>query len=392
MKEKLIRSLVCSSMMMVLAILQQLFAFLTMFKFSAQAMDLMDSENFDYFDFSTDPIDKALCLQNSSLTTMCLPSRLCKNFKVFPGWTVCLDELIENEFRDCLVYSVGILNDWRFDAEMAKLGCEVHSFDPTVDFPEKLAPNVTFHKIGLFGGDRNESFSVNGYKSPFGNQIAGDMMHLSEIVHMLGHEHRNISVLKIDCEGCEWEVFGHMHRLHHSSHHNKDSALKSPLDRVRQLLMEMHFSISLGMNSDERIELVKHTYDLLFSKRFNHGLFSKFYVKENDGYKWDQNLMDKLVQRGFPPKVCCREIGFIRSEDHHISALEVMEINNIREGDLLKCEHPGKPSVYLVQNGTRREFPNGNTFLQMGFDFGNVKRLRDDIVEAMPLGEGLPTK
>ncbi|KAK3788434.1 hypothetical protein RRG08_049808 [Elysia crispata] len=55
------------------------------------------------------------------------------------GWELCEDPLYSprttttssTNTTSCLVYSYGINNDFSFDDDMAKYGCEVHSFDPT---------------------------------------------------------------------------------------------------------------------------------------------------------------------------------------------------------------------------------------------------------------------
>ena len=44
--------------------------------------------------------------------------------------SVCLDEGLKPVINNCLVYSFGIDNEWSFDDDMAKLGCDVYSFDP----------------------------------------------------------------------------------------------------------------------------------------------------------------------------------------------------------------------------------------------------------------------
>ncbi len=44
--------------------------------------------------------------------------------------SVCLDEGLQPAINNCLVYSFGIDNEWSFDDDMAKLGCDVYSFDP----------------------------------------------------------------------------------------------------------------------------------------------------------------------------------------------------------------------------------------------------------------------
>jgi hypothetical protein len=44
--------------------------------------------------------------------------------------SVCLDDGLKPAINNCLVYSFGIDNEWSFDDDMAKLGCDVYSFDP----------------------------------------------------------------------------------------------------------------------------------------------------------------------------------------------------------------------------------------------------------------------
>ncbi len=142
--------------------------------------------------FTSEPDWQAKCLESQN----CMPEYSCSKLvgeaKFADGsWPVCLDSFRQSE---CLVYSFGVATDWSFDQQMGAFGCEVHSFDPTVDLPEKLAPNVTFHKWGLKGAGK--TVQSNG-------PMLGPLYTLSEVRHRLGH-HRGLSVLKMDCEGCEW--------------------------------------------------------------------------------------------------------------------------------------------------------------------------------------------
>ena len=60
---------------------------------------------------------------------------------------VCMDNLIEG--KPCLIYSFGIANDWTFEDFMDYRGCEIHAYDPTVDFPAKRGDHISFNKLGL---------------------------------------------------------------------------------------------------------------------------------------------------------------------------------------------------------------------------------------------------
>ncbi len=47
---------------------------------------------------------------------------------------VCMDQLyVDIKSGNCLIYSFGINNEWSFEEGMAKLGCTIRSFDPTID-------------------------------------------------------------------------------------------------------------------------------------------------------------------------------------------------------------------------------------------------------------------
>merc|ERR1711874_609213 len=62
---------------------------------------------------------------------------------------VCMDYIILG--KPCLIYSFGIANDWTFEDFMDYRGCEIHAYDPTVDFPAKRGNNISFYKKGLSG-------------------------------------------------------------------------------------------------------------------------------------------------------------------------------------------------------------------------------------------------
>ena len=66
----------------------------------------------------------------------------------------CVDRRLQRALRDgsCLVYGVGVANDWSFERSLAAEGCEVHLFDPTVShppFPDPFFRNISFHPWGV---------------------------------------------------------------------------------------------------------------------------------------------------------------------------------------------------------------------------------------------------
>ena len=121
----------------------------------------------------------------------CFESAQCNDL-VFTGhdWYFCNETI---NFDDCIVYSVGISLEWSFDNFMGKLGCEVHSFDPTVDLSKiDMGKNIHFHKWGI------GSFNMGSYSQ---KQEGSEILPMSEILRRLGHENKKISILKMDCEG-----------------------------------------------------------------------------------------------------------------------------------------------------------------------------------------------
>lgn len=128
------------------------------------------------------------------------------NFNV-SEWRLCDDVQ-----PPCLVFSIGVGNFWQFDLAAAYRGCEVHSFDPTPELLKHHKRNVaiyranglnmTFHYLGL--GATRENIS-----SSYGRLTLGPVAHLGELIRTYARG-RPIDVLKIDCEGCEWESFSYL--------------------------------------------------------------------------------------------------------------------------------------------------------------------------------------
>ncbi|KAL5014525.1 hypothetical protein ScPMuIL_008795 [Solemya velum] len=143
------------------------------------------------------------------------------------GWEVCEDAQYRPE-RPCLVYSFGyeFLTDFSFDDGIEKrYGCEVHSFDPTIEKPaHRRGNNVWFHPIGLGGVSREHK--------------RGPMMTLGDLRETLNHTNREIDIIKIDIEGMEWSSIPEM-------------LSGNALADVRQLIIEFH-SHRLHMEEDKK--------------------------------------------------------------------------------------------------------------------------------------------
>jgi len=159
----------------------------------------------------------------------------------------------------CLIYSVG--SNGQFDFEQGVVDdispdCEIHIFDPSR--PGKVAEvynadrhiekprQATYHQLAL---------GVDGAPNVFGAGVPTKS--ISTIVKELGHEGRWIDVFKIDCEGCEYEVFKDF----------KKQGLK-----IRQIQSEIHMP-----SNNHLLELYTHKANPLFKDLFEAGyvMFNK---------------------------------------------------------------------------------------------------------------------
>ncbi|XP_046368096.2 probable methyltransferase-like protein 24 [Haliotis rufescens] len=141
------------------------------------------------------------------------------------NWHVCMDGNYAVK-PPCLVYSFGIWDDWSFDDAMGALGCEVHSFDPSIGLKDfNRSKNVHFHDIGLSGTDSDSYVATKDIYVK--NKQIWKIRRLESIMKMLGHTNRHIDVLKIDVETSEWPTA-------------KDLAESGVLSKVRQFAVEWH--------------------------------------------------------------------------------------------------------------------------------------------------------
>nr|XP_026694084.1 methyltransferase-like protein 24 isoform X2 [Ciona intestinalis] len=140
----------------------------------------------------------------------------------------------------CLMYSFGVGNDFSFDDEMAKQGCEVHSFDPTMTFNDGMVreSGVTFHKIGV--SDQDVDRNANGWK----------MRTLKTLLKELGHNGRYLDYLKVDTDAPGRGGF-------------EDTVMQELLDTglhscVRQFAQEVH--VMGPLNSPEKLQRCRLLY------------------------------------------------------------------------------------------------------------------------------------
>ncbi len=64
---------------------------------------------------------------------------------------VCLDPGLAPPPEMCVIYSFGLSDDWSFDSAMASYGCDVYSFDPSIQHPKmpNNSQHIHYFKMGL---------------------------------------------------------------------------------------------------------------------------------------------------------------------------------------------------------------------------------------------------
>lgn len=116
----------------------------------------------------------------------------------------------------CIVYSIGCNDNFSFEEAVHHFNpqCEIHTFDPTLSSAPAHKPDyVNFHAWGLGSLDLADNSALR----------------LPTIMQRLGHWHKNITVLKVDCEGCEFDSF------------SAPSSFTVRTGAIQQILMEVHF-------------------------------------------------------------------------------------------------------------------------------------------------------
>jgi hypothetical protein len=201
------------------------------------------------------------------------------------------------------VYSIGIRDIYSAELLYGREGCEVHAFDCTTTLdPKKLGPNVTFHPWCL--GTNTSELKLDGKGSAAMNLAQSrEFLDLRTIITRLGHEAEELTILKMDCEGCEWNALDFLSRN-----------MPEFFSRIRMLLLEIHFVTNLAPGESGRIEELKtvarvaealknyRTYSFsinsdLSIERFNNPIFFK-----------------ELYDAGLFVGACCYEFSMVRRD------------------------------------------------------------------------------
>jgi hypothetical protein len=239
--------------------------------------------------------------------TFCPNARM-KNTNAFESNTYCeahLPSLPDNE--SCAVFAIGIGNGWSYARYAAAKGCQVHAFDPTLELRgdhhrvAKTIHDVRFHFAGLRGTQqppKGEGWATSkrSYNS-CGAIDDAQLMTLDAMKAATLSAGTKLSVLAMDCEGCEWAAFEEI----------TNTSAKA-LEHVQLVTMEAHVTPTMIPPS---LQQFVGLFDLMLNKLG----FKLWWQRTNDGYPFDQQVVEFLGVGGLKAGICCYELAFVRSHE-----------------------------------------------------------------------------
>ncbi|CAC5382864.1 unnamed protein product [Mytilus coruscus] len=166
-------------------------------------------------------------------------------------------------------YALYISINWDFsfdDVLVETYGCDIHSFDPSMNSPDfRRGDNIWFHNLGI-GGKTSKKGTWN-------------VSTLEDILHHLNHAFRRVDILKMDVETMEWESFPNIIET-------------GALANIRQMLIEFH-------GTSASLKQLRTLRDI-----YNEG-FRIFWYHRNPA-------ASNLRQGIFVQNTACYEVYFVR--------------------------------------------------------------------------------
>lgn len=205
--------------------------------------------------------------------------------------------------EDCTAYVIGVGGHWGFPKYATKMGCTVHAYDPTLELRRRhqsaaaRMEGVHFHFAGLGGGAALTTASAPAASSShnsYGTIGNTQLMTLDQMVESQPPGSGAMRVLTIDCEGCKWAAIEQLAQ-------NGSAALQ----HVQLLMVELHVSPSMLAPS---LTQFVNLFEFLLVRQG----FKLWMLRTNDGYPYDQKVVDFLGLGGLRAGLCCYELAFIR--------------------------------------------------------------------------------
>ncbi|XP_028996389.1 probable methyltransferase-like protein 24 [Betta splendens] len=204
------------------------------------------------------------------LTYITTPQLLCSSSagKAAQGgskgaWDVCLDPKYSlshrMESKHCRVYSFGLgIDDRSLERFLARSGCEVHCFNPSLKLPHLQQGEMWLHRLSIDWRDPNPAVAAQ-------RQYVITKK-LAAILNDFGH--RQVDVLKADVESAEWKILENL-------------ILEGVLDSVGQLLLELHLHWPGFEVAGDDPSVVRYWFSLL--KELERANFRLFHVYSDPG-------------------------------------------------------------------------------------------------------------
>ncbi|XP_048386481.1 probable methyltransferase-like protein 24 isoform X1 [Stegostoma tigrinum] len=161
-------------------------------------------------------------------------------------WPICLDSAFhlaqQIHRKQCRVYSIGLgSEDKRFEVEMAKAGCEVHYFDPSINEAHiQKSAGHWYHRMAIDWRDPNPAVIAQKQHRT--------TKRLATIMSEFGH--RKIDVLKADIESAEWKILENL-------------ILENVIEEIGQLVFAIHLHWPGFEISGNDTDVVRYWYSLL---------------------------------------------------------------------------------------------------------------------------------
>lgn len=160
-------------------------------------------------------------------------------------WAVCLDPRYSLAHRihskHCRVYSLGLgVEDRALERSLARRGCEVHCFDPSLRQPHLQEADMWLHRLSVDWRDPNPAI-------PAQRQHAHTKK-MATILNDFGH--RQVDVLKADVESAEWKILENL-------------VLEGVVDSMAQLLLEVHLHWAGFEVGGDEPSVVRYWFSLL---------------------------------------------------------------------------------------------------------------------------------
>lgn len=207
------------------------------------------------------------------------------------GKIICNPSWLRELGDKCIIYSFGIADAAIFEAALMDYApnCRLRAFDPTTSLKEVSTskqlevltrPNAEFRQVGL--GARNEVSSAREFYTGSNHKLKT----LRDLMAQFGDQ--EISLLKLDIEGFEWDVLSAMQKPPQSKH-------RFPFHQL---------SIELHLPNPKQRKFVDHSRSTMQSL---------MHVMEADGLRpFASEVNFWPITHGGSP--CCVEYTFVRND------------------------------------------------------------------------------